>query len=65
PRPTPAPPLSPALAQVFTAITDEPITLDRLVQDLGQPTGEVLATLVQLELLGLVTQLPGMRYQRG
>jgi DNA processing protein len=53
------------MAQVLTAITDEPITLDRLVQDLSQPIGEVLATLVQLELMGLVTQLPGMRYQRG
>jgi DNA processing protein len=63
--PSPAPPLSPAMAQVLTAITDEPITLDRLVQDLSQPIGEVLATLVQLELMGLVTQLPGMRYQRG
>ncbi|PSR16747.1 DNA-protecting protein DprA [filamentous cyanobacterium CCP3] len=60
-----APPLSPAMAQVLATITDEPISLDGLVQQLAQPTGEVLATLVQLELLGLVTQLPGMRYQRG
>lgn len=60
-----APPLSPAMAQVLATITDEPISLDGLVQQLAHPTGEVLATLVQLELLGLVTQLPGMRYQRG
>ncbi|WP_347405007.1 DNA-processing protein DprA [Nodosilinea sp. LEGE 06152] len=59
------PPLSPAMTQVLAAITDEPATLDQLVQAIAQPTGEVLATLVQLELLGLVTQLPGMRYQRG
>lgn len=58
------PPLSPAMAQVLAAITDEPATLDHLVQKVDQPTGEVLASLVQLELLGLVTQLPGMRYQR-
>ncbi|PZV08688.1 MAG: DNA-protecting protein DprA [Leptolyngbya sp.] len=57
-------PLSPTMAQVLTAITDEPRSLDSLVQQLAQPTGEVLATLVQLELMGLVTQLPGMRYQR-
>lgn len=61
---TPLPPLSPAMAAVMAAITDEPVTLDYLVQAIDQPTGEVLATLVQLELLGLVTQLPGMRYQR-
>ncbi|MBD2230667.1 DNA-processing protein DprA [Phormidium tenue] len=59
------PPLSPVMAQVIAAISDEPISLDGLVQQLAQPTGEVLATLVQLELMGLVTQLPGMRYQRG
>ena len=60
----PAPPLPPAMAQVLAAISD-PATLDQLVTAIAQPTGEVLATLVQLELLGLVTQLPGMRYQRG
>ncbi|MGB3201424.1 MAG: DNA-processing protein DprA [Nodosilinea sp.] len=62
---TPSPSLSPAMAQVLAAITDKPATLDHLVNKIAQPTGEVLATLVQLELLGLVTQLPGMRYQRG
>ncbi|MBW4484002.1 MAG: DNA-processing protein DprA [Tildeniella torsiva UHER 1998/13D] len=56
--------LPPAMAQVLATITDEPTALDGLVQQLSQPTGEVLATLVQLELMGLVTQLPGMRYQR-
>lgn len=58
------PPLSSAMAQVLATITDEPTALDSLVQQLAQPTGEVLATLVQLELMGLVIQLPGMRYQR-
>ncbi|PSN15371.1 DNA-protecting protein DprA [filamentous cyanobacterium CCT1] len=65
PSHSPAPPLSPAMAQVLVAIPDDPATLDQLVAAIAQPTGEVLATLVQLELLGLVTQLPGMRYQRG
>ncbi|TVQ12018.1 MAG: DNA-protecting protein DprA [Leptolyngbya sp. DLM2.Bin27] len=64
-RLSPDPPLPPAMAKVLAAIADEPIALDHLVQDLSQPTGELLAALVQLELLGLVTQLPGMRYQRG
>ncbi|HIK45803.1 MAG TPA: DNA-protecting protein DprA [Leptolyngbyaceae cyanobacterium M65_K2018_010] len=57
------PPLSPDLAQVLTAITVEPIKLDTLVEQLAQPTGEILSSLMQLELMGLVTQLPGMRYQ--
>ncbi len=58
------PPLPPAMAQVLSSVTPEPATLDQLVQQLAQPTGEILSTLVQLELMGLVTQLPGMRYQR-
>ncbi|HSM83288.1 MAG TPA: DNA-processing protein DprA [Nodosilinea sp.] len=65
PRPSAAPPsLAPHLAQVLAVVPPEPITLDVLVQQTEQPTGEVLATLVQLELMGLVAQLPGMRYQR-
>ena len=60
----PAPDLSPAMAQVLATVMEAPMTLDQLVQQLAQPTGEILATLVQLELMGLVTQLPGMRYQR-
>jgi DNA processing protein len=60
----PAPNLSPAMAQVLATVMEAPMTLDQLVQQLDQSTGEILATLVQLELMGLVTQLPGMRYQR-
>jgi DNA processing protein len=60
----PAPDLSPAMAQVLATVMEAPMTLDQLVQQLDQSTGEILATLVQLELMGLVTQLPGMRYQR-
>jgi DNA processing protein len=64
PGPVSPPPLSPTMAQVFATVTDQPTPLDQLVQQVDQPTGEILATLVQLELMGLVTQLPGMRYQR-
>ncbi|NMF82203.1 DNA-processing protein DprA [Nodosilinea sp. P-1105] len=56
--------LAPAMAAVFDAIGHDPVTLDQLVTQLGQPTAEVLSTLVQLELMGAVIQLPGMRYQR-
>jgi DNA processing protein len=61
---TPLPPLSPEMTKVLDAIPTEPITLDQLVLQLGAPTGEILSNLVQLELMGAVTQLPGMRYQR-
>lgn len=38
------------------------LSFDRLVQDSAQPANEVSSALLQLELMGLVTQLPGMRY---
>lgn len=63
--PTPMPDLSPMLNQVLTAVPLEPTVLDHIVQLAQIETGQVLAALLQLEILGLVTQLPGMQYQRG
>lgn len=60
----PLPNLSPAMVAVLAAIDLEPVVLDQIVQRLDQPTGEILSTLVQLELMGAIIQLPGMRYQR-
>ncbi|MGG6292776.1 DNA-processing protein DprA [Leptolyngbya sp. AN02str] len=54
----------PDLQPIFQAIPAEPVTLDRIVQEAQQGTDTVLSALVQLELMGLVAQLPGMRYQR-
>ncbi len=59
------PDLSPVLAQVLQAVPIEPTVLDHIVQLAQIETGQVLAALLQLEILGLVTQLPGMQYQRG
>jgi DNA processing protein len=56
--------LEPELEQVFQAITLEPVAFDLIVQEVGLATGAVLSALSQLEILGLVAQLPGMRYQR-
>jgi DNA processing protein len=56
--------LSPTMQQVLAVISAEPIKLDHLVAQLPLSTGEVLSTLMQLELTGAITQLPGMRYQR-
>jgi DNA processing protein len=57
--------LAPALKQVLHTIGLEPIAFDLIVQKADLATSEVLSALVQLELMGLVSQLPGMRYQRG
>lgn len=58
--------LPPHLADLLAAITAEPITLDRLVQDLNRPTGDILSSLLHLELEGFVMQTPpgSHRYQR-
>jgi DNA processing protein len=65
--PTPAPAdLAPDLATVLAAVTTDPITLDYLVQSLNRPTGDILSSLLHLELEGLVTQTPpgSQTYQR-
>lgn len=56
--------LSPLLCQVLEAVPIQPAVLDQIVVVARVSIGEVLSALVQLELLGLVTQLPGMHYQR-
>ncbi|OLP18534.1 DNA protecting protein DprA [Leptolyngbya sp. 'hensonii'] len=55
--------LAPELQQVLQAVRPEPTPFDMLVQRSGLPAATVSSTLLQLELLGLVNQLPGMRYQ--
>jgi DNA processing protein len=57
--------LDPDLQGIIQAIRLEPTPLDQIVQQTGLPTARILSGLSQLELMGLVSQLPGMRYQRG
>jgi DNA processing protein len=52
------------LATVYEAIASSPTPFDRIVQDSGLSTAEVSGLLLQLELEGLVSQLPGMLYQK-
>ncbi len=52
------------LAVVFKALGSGPSSLDTIVEAAGLEPGTVSGILLQLELLGLVSQLPGMRYQR-
>ncbi|HEY9902336.1 MAG TPA: DNA-processing protein DprA [Candidatus Sericytochromatia bacterium] len=63
-QPTPVPQLEPELAKVLQALAPEPTAFDLIVQQAGLAVGSVSSALLQLELLGLVSQLPGMRYQR-
>lgn len=60
----PLPELTPLLSQVLSAVSIEPMLLDGIVARSQVDTGSVLGALVQLELSGLVVQLPGMQYQR-
>jgi DNA processing protein len=58
------PNLAPELKQVLAAIALESMPFDSIVQQTGLVAGFVSSALLQLELMGLVSQLPGMRYQR-
>ncbi len=58
------PDLAPELATVLQAVPLEPAPFDAIIQQAGLSVGEVSAALLHLELEGLITQLPGMRYQK-
>ncbi|MDJ0510911.1 MAG: DNA-processing protein DprA [Crocosphaera sp.] len=58
------PKLEPDLLKIFQAISDQGTPLDIIVEKTGFPTSQVSGGLLQLELEGLIIQLPGMRYQK-
>ena len=60
----PPPSLEPELAKILEVILFEPTAFDLIVEQAGLAPGSVSSALLQLELLELVSQLPGMRYQR-
>lgn len=60
----PPPNLEPHLAKVLAAVLTEATSLDQIVLTTNLATGTVSSALMQLEMLDLVTQLPGLRYQR-
>jgi len=59
----PKPNLEPELAQIYQLVDREPISVDAIAEQTGLEIGDILAALCQLEMLDLVVQLPGMRYQ--
>lgn len=65
PEPQPiTPQLEPNLATILNLMTPEPMPFDSIVEQAKLDTATVSSNLLQLELMGLVSQLPGMRYQR-
>jgi DNA processing protein len=50
------------MQSLYEASGQTALSFDQLVQNAAQPANEVSSALLQLELMGLVTQLPGMRY---
>lgn len=59
-----SPVANPAHAPVIDALGHDPSTLDQLISRSGLTADVVLAMLTELSLEGVVTNLPGGRYQR-
>jgi predicted Rossmann fold nucleotide-binding protein DprA/Smf involved in DNA uptake len=49
---------------VYDALSYEPLTTDEVIAATGLSVSAVMASLLSLELLQLVRQLPGQRYLR-
>ncbi|MDH6060992.1 DNA-processing protein DprA [Chrysosporum bergii ANA360D] len=64
PPPTKLPQLSPEQQQIIDAINSDILSFDVIVQKTGINTSLLSGALLELELMGLVSQLPGMRYQK-
>jgi DNA processing protein len=63
PEPT-TPKLESPLADVYAAVSSSPTPFDVIVENSGLSAAQVSGLLLQLELEGLVCQLPGMLYSR-
>ena len=64
PTATEAPADNPAHTPLIAALGHDPSTLDQLISRSGLTADVVLAMLTELSLEGIVTNLPGGRYQR-
>lgn len=62
---TPPPPdLDPELQSILQIVSTDPLPFDVIIQKTQLSTATIASGLLQLELMGLITQIPGMRYQR-
>ena len=62
-QPKVIPELEKELAVVYEQMSHESLGLDAIAAKTRQDTNKLLAALAQLEILDLIVQLPGMRYQ--
>jgi DNA processing protein len=60
----PVPELNPQDAELLMLIEDHPSCLDEIVRKSGLTPSEVSATLLHLELAGMISRLPGMQFSR-
>lgn len=58
----PGPSPSGTETRLLALLGEDPLAIDALIERAGLPAGEVSASLMTLELRGLVRQLPGQRY---
>ncbi len=56
--------LSPELLMVYDFFQDEPIHIDNIISKTGLPSGRVSALLLDLELSGILKQLPGKMFTK-
>ena len=56
--------LSPDLQMILKLIPDDPMHIDELTLQAALPIGRVSALLLELELKGLIIQLPGKRFAK-
>ncbi|NMG60229.1 DNA-protecting protein DprA [Geitlerinema sp. P-1104] len=64
PAATPTVNVPPHLAQVFAAVAPEATAFDIIVEKSATEAAAVSSALLQLELMGFISALPGLRYQR-
>jgi DNA processing protein len=56
--------LSPELLMIYDFFQDEPIHIDNIISKTGLPSGRVSALLLDLELSGILKQLPGKMFTK-
>jgi phosphate transport system substrate-binding protein len=64
PPPFPVENLSPGLRQVWLAVKNEPTSFDSIFAQSQRSAADTTDALSALESMGLITQLPGRKYQR-
>ncbi len=62
-REAPAARLEGILKEIATSLCEGPVHLDELVRGLSRPAPELLARLLELEMAGVVEQLPGRMFR--